>query len=101
MKLYIDTTDTNKIKVALDEKTVEADSKKEKSQLLLPLVEQTLKDNGLTFKDITEIEVNTGPGSFTGIRVGLAVAQTLAWVLKIPLNGKRINEGEQIDINYQ
>ena len=38
--------------------------------------------------DITEIEVHTGPGSFTGLRVGIAVATTLGKLLNIPVNGQ-------------
>lgn len=39
------------------------------------------------FKGITAIEVNTGPGSFTGTRVGVAVANALGFALDIPVNG--------------
>jgi tRNA threonylcarbamoyladenosine biosynthesis protein TsaB len=41
---------------------------------------------------IKEIEVNLGPGSFTGLRVGVSVANALAWTLKVPVNGKKIGE---------
>ena len=63
-----------------------------KSQGVLPLVEKTLKKEGLEFSDLTGIEVNTGPGSFTGLRVGVTIANTLATILQIPLNGKTVGE---------
>ena len=59
---------------------------KQKSQIVLPLIEKILTRNNLALKDLSAISINTGPGSFTGIRVGLAVANTLALLLKIPIN---------------
>jgi tRNA threonylcarbamoyladenosine biosynthesis protein TsaB len=55
-----------------------------------------LRKNNFEVKDIKEIEVNTGPGSFTGLRVGISVANTLGFVLKIPVNGKKT----EIEIKY-
>lgn len=59
------------------------------SQNLLSLIEKILKNHHLTLQDLTGIEVNLGPGSFTGLRVGVAVANALGWALQIPVNGKR------------
>jgi len=59
------------------------------SSKLLPIIDKGLKDNNLTLKDIDKIFVVNGPGSFTGIRVGVTVAKTIAWALKkdiIPLS---------------
>jgi len=39
--------------------------------------------------DVTEIEVNLGPGSFTGLKIGVAIANTLSFALDIPVNGQR------------
>ena len=58
------------------------------SQHVLPLLESLLSENHLTCGDITGIEVSTGPGSFTGLRVGTAIANALGWLLKIPVNGQ-------------
>jgi tRNA threonylcarbamoyladenosine biosynthesis protein TsaB len=60
-----------------------------KSQNLLPLIEKILKKHKIDLRDLTGIKVNTGPGSFTGLRVGVSVANTLGWVLGIPVNGKK------------
>ena len=56
---------------------------------LLPIIDNGLKQLNLTLKDIDKIFVVNGPGSFTGIRVGVTVAKTIAWTLKkdiIPLS---------------
>jgi L-threonylcarbamoyladenylate synthase len=60
-----------------------------KSQNLLPLIDKILKKNQIKLEDLTAIKVSLGPGSFTGLRVGVTVANTLGWFLKIPVNGKR------------
>lgn len=67
-------------------------SKTLKAQNVLPLIQKILKKYKLKLTDLTAIKVHTGPGSFTGLRVGVAVANALAWVLKIPVNGKKIGE---------
>jgi len=61
-----------------------------KSQNVLPLITKALQQEKLTLTEITGIRVNPGPGSFTGVRVGVTVANTLGWVLGIPVNGKKI-----------
>ena len=100
MKLYIDTTNSEIVKIAIGDKIFEVESKVQKSQMILPFIEKTLEESNLTLKDLTEIEVNTGPGSFTGIRVGISVAQALAWSLSIPLNGKTISK-DALLVSYE
>lgn len=92
MRLYIDTRDSEKVIAGLDKERVESLSKKEKSQAVLQLIEELLEKTGKSFEDIKEIKVETGPGSFTGLRVGISVANALGWVLKIPVNDKNIKE---------
>jgi tRNA threonylcarbamoyladenosine biosynthesis protein TsaB len=58
------------------------------SQVLVPMIEKILKKNKVNLNDLKEIKVNTGPGSFTGLRVGISVANTISLLLRIPLNGK-------------
>jgi len=99
--LIIDTSSNLEIKVGL-----EIDGKEfvlkhlvdRKNQEVLPLLEKLLKEHKLTLKDITEVKVNPGPGSFTGLRVGVSIANALGYLLKIPVNGKEI--GEIIEPEY-
>jgi tRNA threonylcarbamoyladenosine biosynthesis protein TsaB len=100
MKLFIDTSDSEEIVVGVDEKMHKTKARQDKSQKLLPFIDDLLKKEGKQINDITDIEVNTGPGSFTGLRVGVSVAQALGWVLQVPVNGKDIASGETIDIKY-
>lgn len=69
-----------------------------KAQVVLPMLEEILQSNGLQLKDITEIKVNSGPGSFTGIRVGITIANTLGYLLKVPVNGQKV--GEPVEAVY-
>ena len=49
------------------------------SATLMPMVADLLKNTGLTMKDMDVVAVSVGPGSFTGIRIGVAAAKGLAW----------------------
>lgn len=91
MKLYIDTSDSKNVAIILDGKKFQ--KKLGRSQELLSLIEASLKHSRKHFDDIKEIKVKIGPGSFTGLRVGVSVANTLGWVLKIPVNGQNIGTG--------
>jgi len=100
MKLFIDTSNSEEIIVGIDGEMFEADSKEEKAQKLMPFIDEIIKKKGVSIDEITEIEINTGPGSFTGLRVGVSVANTLGWVLKIPVNGKDISKSGPIEPKY-
>ena len=94
--LFIDTSNNKEVKVGLEidgEKfMIEQAIDHRKAQAVLPLTEKLLAEHNLTLKDISEISVNPGPGSFTGLRVGVAIANTLGFLLQIPVNGKPIDE---------
>lgn len=100
MKLYIDTSSREKVIVGIDDERFEKEVIERSSQVLLPFIDEILKKKKKTFEDIKEVEVNTGPGSFTGLRVGVAVANTLGFVLKVPVNGKNVLK-ENIEIQYR
>lgn len=91
--LYIDTSkiDTAVVCVDIDGKRFEkkSESRVLKSQMVLPLIEDCLAEHNLKLSDIQAIEVVTGPGSFTGLRVGATVANALGYLLDIPVNGKK------------
>ncbi len=100
MVLYINTKDQKVVEVSLKDKGEVMDKLTEQneygSQVLLPLIEKILKKNKLEFKDLKGIEVETGPGSFTGLKVGVSVANALAYSLNIPVNGKDV----EVDLKY-
>lgn len=94
MILYINTKDQKVIRVALRKngKIIKSLSEENAygSQVLLPLILKLLKTANCKLKTFEGIEVETGPGSFTGLRVGVSVANTLGFALGIPVNGKKL-----------
>lgn len=54
---------------------------------ILPAVEALLAEAGKTVNDLEGVVVDMGPGSFTGIRVGVTTAKSLAWALGLPAAG--------------
>lgn len=91
--LSINTSVREEIQVSLiaDGKKTELtkNGKEIKGQVTLPLIDEILKKNNLIVQDLDEIEIFEGPGSFTGLRVGTAIANALGWSLQKPVNGKR------------
>ena len=57
------------------------------SQTLMSMAEDLLTNCGKTVKDITAVAVANGPGSFTGVRIGVAAAKGFAWGKEIPCYG--------------
>lgn len=57
------------------------------TEKLAPLVRDTLAAAGATPADLTDIVVGTGPGPFTGLRVGMVTAVTMGHALGIPVHG--------------
>jgi len=55
------------------------------SVVILPMIDEALKKCSLKISDIKRIYVITGPGSFTGVRIGLTIVKVLAWSLNIDL----------------
>lgn len=56
-------------------------------EALVPMIEQVLTDASITYDDLDRIGVTVGPGSFTGMRVGLAAARGYSATLNIPVVG--------------
>ena len=57
------------------------------SQTLMVMAEDVLKQCGKTAQDVTAVAVAEGPGSFTGVRIGVAAAKGFAWGSEIPCHG--------------
>ena len=57
------------------------------SQTLMVMAQDLLKECALTAADVTHLAVAAGPGSFTGIRIGVAAAKGFAWGAELPLYG--------------
>ena len=70
----------NKVLKFIEFKTTNSHSKH-----IMPLLDNLLKDQKLELNDINEVIVVIGPGSFTGIRLGVTIAKTIAMALSIPI----------------
>ncbi|MEH7239009.1 tRNA (adenosine(37)-N6)-threonylcarbamoyltransferase complex dimerization subunit type 1 TsaB [Bacillus sp. JJ1562] len=60
---------------------------KNHSVRVMPAIEQVMKECGIKPNELEKIVVAMGPGSYTGVRIGVTIAKTLAWSLQIPLVG--------------
>ena len=88
--LHIDTT-TKKCSVALaqdGELMVQKELLSEEfshSEQLHPFIEEVLKESGLKSSSLSAIAISKGPGSYTGLRIGVAAAKGLCFALDLPL----------------
>lgn len=86
--LFIDTHDKETIVILYKETTIikqEVKSTNTQSEVLLPLISSLFSEAKLNIKCLTKVIVVNGPGSFTGVRLGITVAKTIAYSLKIPI----------------
>jgi len=86
--LIIDTSDNNSF-VALytpaTQDVIRLDPERKQSQSLLPTLIELLQKNNLRPTQLDAISIGNGPGSFTGTRIGVMAAKTLAYASKCPL----------------
>ncbi len=61
--------------------------RKTHSEKLMPLIEELMNELELKIQDIDVIAVSEGPGSYTGLRIGAAIAKSLSFAAKIPVAG--------------
>lgn len=54
------------------------------SQTLIPMIEQVMKNTGFSMDEIDAVAVNAGPGSFTGVRIGVAAVKGIAFSRDLP-----------------
>lgn len=87
--LYIDTCNRDmSVGLSIGDKLVykkQYDAFKRQSEVAAVEIETCLKESGITSKDLNKIVVTNGPGSYTGIRIGLTLAKVMAKVLNIKL----------------
>ncbi len=57
------------------------------AERLMPLLEELLREAGVTWRDLAALGVGTGPGNFTGVRISVAAARGLALGLRVPAIG--------------
>ena len=63
------------------------DTDRGQAEMLIPMIDEIVKESNLKMSDIEMITVTRGPGSFTGVRIGLATARSLGLALNIPVLG--------------
>jgi tRNA threonylcarbamoyladenosine biosynthesis protein TsaB len=89
--LALDTsTDRSAVALALAHGTVleaPADASRRHGRGLVPAIRDLLQQAGITPSQVALIAVGLGPGSFTGLRIGLTMAKTMSYIRRIPLIG--------------
>ena len=87
--LFFDTSsDLLKVSLIKDDNIIfdkELHTKNDHSSYLVPTIDEAFKSNNIDFKELDEIIVGNGPGSFTGTRISIAVAKTYAFSFNIPV----------------
>ena len=81
--MFLDTS-TDTVILRLDDKEYQANLGHDMAEKLLSFIHEKLQENNKDFKDITEINFNEGPGSFTGLRIGASIVNTLIHELDLP-----------------
>ena len=89
MKLYLDSTDNTQVLIRLGDKEFVNKVDSPRNQDVFGFFLSCLEKENLKQEDITEVEVNPGPGSFTGTRIGVTIANALGFALGIKVNGQK------------
>ena len=84
MILFLDTS-TGNCRIWLGENSVKKELNRNMARDILKFLEDSLENIGKDYKDLEGIGFFAGPGSFTGLRIGASVANTLADGLNIPI----------------
>lgn len=87
--LLLDSSNVNlSIGIAHDNKLIDEisyEAWQRQSELMIPELEKILNRNNLTRKDINEVVVSIGPGSYTGVRIALTIAKVIVLALNVPM----------------
>lgn len=77
--------------------------KNDMSSKILPIIDDALSINNLSLNSIDKLFVVTGPGSFTGVRIGVTISKTIAWALNktiIPISSLEYMATTKTEKNY-
>ncbi len=106
LTLFLDTT-TSTLMLALGNsqgllaaQSIPCDSHRYHSALMIPAIEELLDTHGYNVSDLKALAVNTGPGSFTGIRTGIITARTMAQFMHLPVHAFNTFELLAVDYDY-
>lgn len=87
--LFLDTASSHRILALVDNDKIvyylDEENGTDLSIKMVQIIEDAFKNVNFTINDIDKIFIGTGPGSFTGIRIGITIAKVLAWSLKIDI----------------
>lgn len=82
---------------------ISQDNDKNLSSKVLPLIKSMLEDSNILIDDVKRIIIVNGPGSFTGVRVGVTIAKTFAWAKQIdiiPISSLRVMATTEVNTDY-
>lgn len=99
MKLYLDTS-TDTCLLRLDDQEYTRIGKYDMAEQILSFIHEKLVDQQADWQDISEITFFAGPGSFTGLRIGATIVNTLADQLQVPLFDQHRQQHQVIIPNY-
>lgn len=99
MKLYLDTS-TDQTILKLDDYEYTHTFANDLAEKLLEFIHDKLTLNGQDWHDLSEITFMSGPGSFTGLRIGASIVNTLSHELNIPLYDHHGNQHQIIIPDY-
>ncbi len=87
--LFIDTHDKNVVVIIYKDGKVlrmkNVESKNKHSEIAMPIIDSLFSETKLDVKDIGEVIVVNGPGSFTGERIAVTIGKTIAYSLNVPI----------------
>lgn len=86
MKVYLDSTNNLKTIIKIGQQQFTRKYSSPRDQDTFAFLVQIINQQKINPQDITQIEVNPGPGSFTGSRLGVTIANALAFALNLKVN---------------